>query len=189
VLRPGAVSLRFAAYAALALATRVSLGAQTTSQPVLAVPISVGDTVQVDAPPGVPFLIRARIIELRPTSMVLRVRSMARDPVVTFEEVKWLAVRRGSRGHPVAAAIVGLAAGAVIGGAIFSVRNKNNPLGSTISKYAVIGAVSGGVAGGIVGVFIRGDRWVPVIRGNEVEDFGLRENERVSPIALAPGAA
>lgn len=183
----GAVGLRFAAYAALALASTVSLGAQTTSQPVLAVPIAVGDTVQVDAPPGVPFLIRARIIELRPSAIVIRINP-ASDTVVPFGEVKWLAVRRGTHGHPVAGALVGLVAGAVVGGAIFTGRTKQ-PLGSTISKYAIVGAASGGVVGLIAGDLIRSDRWVAVIKlPSPVEDYGVIENERVMPIPLAAGA-
>jgi hypothetical protein len=166
----------------------VSLGAQTTSQPVLAVPIAVGDTVQVEAPPGVPLLIRARIVELRPSEFVIRINAGS-DTVVPFGEVKWLAVRRGTHGHPVMGALVGLVAGAVVGGAISSGRSKQ-PLGSTISKYAIVGAGFGGVAGLIAGDLVRSDRWVLVIKGpSPIEDFGLLENARVSPIPLASAAA
>jgi hypothetical protein len=189
VLRPGGAWLRLAAYAALALASTVSLRAQTTSQPpVLAVPIAVGDTVQVDAPPGVPFLIRARIVELRPTAIVIRINATS-DTVVPFGEVRWLAVRRGTRGHLIAGALVGLVAGALVGGAISEGRSKQ-PLGSTISKDAIVGAALSGVAGLIAGDLIRSDRWVLVIKGpSPIEDYGLLENEGVSPIPLALGAA
>jgi hypothetical protein len=187
VRQPRVARFRLGAYVALALASTVSLGAQTTSQPVLAVPIAVGDTVQVEAPPGVPFLIRARIVELRPSAIVIRINT-ASDTVVPFGEVRWLAVRRGTRGHLVAGALVGLAAGAVVGGAISTGRTKQ-PLGSTISKYAIVGAASGGGAGLIVGDLIRSDRWVPVIIGpSPVEDYGFLENARGSPIPLASGA-
>lgn len=175
--------LRLSWGALLVVATGATAGAQTVSRPGFDAPIAVGDTVQVDAPPGFPTLSRARIIELRPSSMVLRADSVAGAAVVPFEEVKWLAVRRGTRGHTVAGGIIGLAAGAVIGGAIYSIRNqKKGQLGSTISEYAVIGAGAGGVAGGIAGTAVRNDNWVPVIKGNGIEDFGLRENERVAPV-------
>jgi hypothetical protein len=188
VLRPSAAWLRLAAYAALALASAASLDAQTTSLPVLAVPIAVGDTVQVEAPPGVPLLIRARIIELRPSEFVIRINA-ASDTVVPFGEVKWLAVRRGTHGHPVVGALVGLVAGAVVGEAISSGRSKQ-PLGSTISKYSIVGAAFGGVAGVIAGNLVRSDRWVPVIKGpSPIEDYGLLENARGSPIPLVWAAA
>ncbi len=188
MLRPGAAWLRVAAYAALALASSRPLGAQTTLQLVLAVPIAVGDTVRVEAPPGVPSMIRARIVELRPSAIVIRINA-ASDTVVPFAEVKWLAVRRGTHGHAVAGAVVGLVAGAVVGGAISSGRSKQ-PLGSTISKYSIVGAAFGGVAGLIAGDLVRSDRWVPVIKGpSPIEDFGLLENERGSPIPLASAAA
>jgi hypothetical protein len=180
--------LRLAGFAALALVSTVSLGAQTTPQPVLAVPIAVGDTVQVAAPPGVPSLIRARIVELRPSAIVIRINA-ASDTVVPFSEVKWLAVRRGTHGHAVAGALVGLFAGAVVGGAISSGRSKQ-PLGSTISRFAIVGGASAGVAGLIVGDLVRSDRWVLVIRGpSPIEDFGLLENDCPSPIPLALSAA
>jgi hypothetical protein len=188
VLRSSAVWLRLAAYGALGLAGTVSLHAQTTSQPVLAVPIAVGDTVQVEAPPGVPLLIRARIVELRPSEFVIRINATG-DTVVPFGEVRWLAVRRGTHGHPVVGALIGLVAGAVVGGAISSGRSKQ-PLGSTISRYSIVGAAFGGVAGLIAGDLVRSDRWVPVIEGpSPIEDYGLLENERVSPIPLALRAA
>ena len=184
MVRPVAARVWLGAYVALALASAVSLGAQTTAQPVLAVPIAVGDTVQVEAPPGVPFLIRARIVELRPSAIVVRINSVS-DTVVPFGEVKWLAVHRGTHGHPIAGALVGLVAGAVVGGAIFTGRTKQ-PLGSTISKYAIVGGASGAVVGLIAGDLIRTARWVPVIKGpSPVEDYGLLESESVSPIPLA----
>lgn len=151
------------------MAGAVSLRGQTATQPALAVPIAAGDTVQVEAPPGVPFLVRARIVELRPSAIVVRIKGAA-DTVVPFAEVKWLAVRRGTHGHPIAGALVGLAAGAVVGGAI----NKPKSLGSTISKSTLIVAGSGAVAGFITGSFIRADRWVPVIEGpSPVQDYGV----------------
>jgi hypothetical protein len=165
--------------AVLVAASGVSLRAQAQAptKPRFVIPVAVGDTVQVDAPPRIPTLSRARVIELRPASMVLRVASVATDAVIPMGDVKWLAVRRGSRGHTVAGAFVGLAAGAVISGAIYSIRNqKKGNLGSTISEYAVIGAASGAVAGGVAGSTIRGDHWVPLIRGFDVEQIGLGES-------------
>jgi hypothetical protein len=166
----------------LVLATGVALRAQSTSHPAFAVPIAVGDTVQVDAPPGVPTLTHARIVELRPSSIVLHADGVAGEPVVPFEEVRWLAVRRGTRGHTVAGLLVGLASGAVISGALYSFHSKNKPVGATISEYTVVGAAAGGVAGAVVGTTIRGDNWVVVAKGKGIEDFGMRENERGAPV-------
>ena len=142
----------------------VALSAQTTPHPAFGVPVAAGDTVQVDAPPGMPTITRARVVDLRPSAMVVHADGITSDPVVPYKEIKWLAVRRGTRGHTVAGGLIGLAGGAVIVGAIYSIRNqKSGNLGSTLSQVAAIGAGTGGIVGGVVGTTIRSDRWVPVI--------------------------
>ncbi len=159
----------------LAMATGAQVQGQAMSHPGFAVPIAPGDTVEVNAPPGVPTISVGRIVELRPASMLFHGDTMLVERVVPFGDIKWLAVRRGSRGHSVAGLLVGLAAGAVISGAIYSGHDKSHPVNGSISEYTVIGGVSGGVAGAIVGTTLRTDHWVPVIQGRGIEDFGQRE--------------
>jgi hypothetical protein len=185
--RAGEAPVWLLALIAIVVAGTAPLSGQTTAQPVLAVPIAPGDTVRVDAPPGVPFLIRARVVELRPSAIVIRINATS-DTVVPFGEIRWLDVRRGSRGHAVVGTIAGLAAGVVAGGTIFTGKAKQHT-GSTTSRYAIIGGAAGSVAGFIIGDFIRSDRWIPVVRGpSPVEDFGLLEPVGVSPIPLAQDA-
>jgi hypothetical protein len=180
--RTGKRLLRLSSAALLATSTGAHVQAQAMSHPGFAIPISPGDTVQVDAPPGVPTISRGRIVDLRPASMLFRGDTMLVERVVPFGDIKWLAVRRGSRGRTLAGLLVGLAAGAVISGAIYSGHNKNHPVNGSISEYTVIGAASGGVAGAIIGTTFRTDHWVPVIRGRGIEDFGQQEGERGSSV-------
>jgi hypothetical protein len=183
--RAGEAPVWLLALIAIVVAGTAPLGAQT--QPVLAVPIAPGDTVRVDAPPGVPFLIRARVVELRPSAIVIRINATS-DTVVPFGEIRWLDVRRGSRGHAVVGTLAGLAVGVVAGGTIFTGKAKQHT-GSTTSRYAIIGGAAGSGAGFIIGDLIRSDRWIPVVRGpSPVEDFGLVEPVGVSPIPLAQDA-
>jgi hypothetical protein len=173
--RAGKGSLRLSSVMLLAMATGAHVEAQAISHPGFAVSIAPGDTVQVDAPPGIPTISKGRIVELRPASMLFRGDTMLVERVVPFGDIKWLAVRRGSRGHTVAGLLVGLAAGAVISGAIYSGHYKSHPVNGSISEYTVIGGASGGVAGAIIGTTFRTDHWVPVIQGRGIEDFGQRE--------------
>jgi hypothetical protein len=174
--------LRLSSAALLAMASGAHVQAQAMSHPGFAVPISPGDTVQIDAPPGVPTISRGRIVDLRPTLMLFRGDTMLVERVVPLGDIKWLAVRRGSRGRTFAGLLIGLAAGAVISGALYSEHNKNHPLTSSISEYTAIGAASGGVAGAIVGTTFRTDHWVPVIQGRGIEDFGQQEDKHGSSV-------
>jgi hypothetical protein len=168
----------------LVAANVAALSAQATTHPAFREPIAAGDTVQVDAPPGIPTISRARVVDLRPSAMVVHADGATSDPVVPYKQIKWLAVRRGTRGHTVAGGLIGLATGAVIVGAIYSIRNqKSGNLGSTLSQVAAIGAGTGGIIGGVVGTTIRSDRWVPIINREGVEQVEVRESADVPQFA------